>query len=134
MSRAHARQQWRARFRGENAVQSIARATPMGSRRPGAVPGLKEQAKTAACGLRIRIEELELRGVGPIDERQVAAALHAELKTLIAANGVPRSWERDLILERAGAAPPAAATRVSAKWVGSQVGRTIYNLRSRERR
>jgi len=82
----------------------------------------------------IRINHLELRGVGPLDEEQVVTALQSELRTLIAAKGAPRGWRGDQNLDRVDAAPAPGATRVTAKWLGSQVGRAIYNVRSTERR
>jgi len=72
--------------------------------------------------------------VGRLDEEQVSAALQSELKLLIAAKGAPRDWGRDQSLERVEAARPSGATRVSAQWLGTQLGRAIYNLRGTERR
>jgi hypothetical protein len=132
MNRAETRREWRAHFRKQSPAQPRAQATAASTRRHGPAASGNVEAR-AACGLRIRIDELELHGVGRIDEGQVAAGLRSELAALIGARGVPRAWGRAQFLERADAGPIGQTQRVSAHWLGEQVGRTIYNLRSAER-
>jgi len=133
MSRAQVRRQWRAHFRGGGLSRPTPQAAP-DAREHGTATHLARTATPAPSGLWIQINHLELRGVGRVDEGQVAAALRSELKTLIATKGTPSGWGGDRIVDRVDAAPAAAATRVTADWLGVQVGRTIYHLRSAERR
>jgi len=133
VSRAQIRQQWRAHFRSGSLARPRAHVAPC-ARERGTATHVVRKATPAPSGLWVRIDHLELRGAGRVDDGQVAAALRSELQTLIATKGAPAGWGTDRIVDRVDAVPAAAATRVTAEWLGVQVGRAIYQLRSVERR
>lgn len=130
MSRAQIRKQWRSHFRCVNPRQSVAAHDP-GSmlRRPPGPSSTVAGRPLELSTLRIHVEQLELRGVGRIDEQRVAATLQSELRDLLATRGVPSCWGRNQVLDHAEAGPSSGAVRVNASWLGVQLARTIYNLR-----
>ncbi len=138
MNRAHTRHEWRAHFRGESAARPKGpnAQTSFDATEP-VVPGnlargAARDTTRSSSGLWIQIDHLELRGVGRVDEQHVVAALQSELKRLIAANGAPRGWGHGQVLERVQAA--ARPSTLTAKSLGAQLARTIYNLKGPARR
>lgn len=128
VNRAKSRQQWQQHFRGEAAtglqpvspVQKAENATI--ARRPG-VAGERTDGR-----MRLRIEELALRGIGSMDGRTIADALESELYKKIVAGGVPENWQKDLSVENAETMPLRLISQTNARWTGEQLARAIYNL------
>jgi hypothetical protein len=132
MNRAQARQRWIARFRAGSPQQVRAKEIFFASR-DGRTSRNESRQKTVGT-LRIGIEELEFRGVGRLDQEQVSDALRAELQTLIGSRGVPSSWSQNQFFACAETPRQQGEIKVDAQWLGSWIGRKLYDLRSVERR
>ena len=131
MNRAQIRQNWRAHFRGARSG-ALVRGEATVPREHGLSAPRTARARQSFT-LRIQIEELELRGFGHVDKRNVAATLEGDLRGLIGARGIPADWGQSRFLDGAEALPPSRGPRVNASWLGAQLARTIYDLRNSRR-
>jgi hypothetical protein len=81
--------------------------------------------------VRLHIEELTLRGLGQMDGRKIADAFQAELRGMIAANGVPKHWHENSTLKSAEAEPVRLISQTNSRWAGEQLARAIYGIRAK---
>jgi hypothetical protein len=102
MNRGQRRARWQARFRQENggkaaAVEgsSASVALPIGSTRGPALP------RQQVAAVRLRIDELVLRGFGRGSERSIARGLERELGRMLSVRGVADGWMHARSLEKA---------------------------------
>jgi hypothetical protein len=102
MNRGQRRARWQARFRQESSEKAAAAgslsasvAVPIGSTRGPALP------RQQVGAVRLRIDELVLRGFGRGSERSIAQNLERELGRMLSVRGVADSWMRARSFEKA---------------------------------
>ena len=131
MNRAQTRQQWRKHFRGEaaNVMEALQPANNFESGK--AVKAGGAIANQMGGAVRLHIEELTLRGIGQMDGRKIADAFQAELRGMIAANGVPKHWHGNSTLKDAETGPVRLTSQTNSRWAGEQLARAIYGIRAK---
>lgn len=74
----------------------------------------------------LHIEQLVLHGFAPGDRRAIAASVEAEIGRLLAAQGIPASFEGDASIGSldAGSFDVGASERPAA--LGERIGRSVY--------
>lgn len=105
MNRGQRRARWQAHFRQEKGDKAAVAgpsstlvAAPIGSSRGPALPRQQQGGS-----VRLRIDELVLRGFGRGNERSIAQGLERELGRMLSMRGVADGWMHARSLENASA-------------------------------
>jgi len=125
------RQQWRKHFRGEADNVMRALQPTRGSENGPTVKAGGTVANRIGGAVRLHIEELTLRGIGQMDGRKIADAFQAELRGMIAANGLPKHWHGNSTLKDAETGPVRLTSQTNSRWAGEQLARAIYGIRAK---
>ena len=134
VNRAQTRQQWRKHFRGEAANLAPALQPAKSPESGRAVKAGGATRNRTGGAVRLHIEELTLRGIGQMDGRKIADAFQAELRGMIAANGVPPHWHGKSTPKDADTATVRLISQTNSRWAGEQLARAIYGIRRKGNR
>jgi hypothetical protein len=104
MNRGQRRARWQGRFRQENGDKAAV-AGPSSASVAAPIGSVPERAspRQQVGSVRLRIDELVLRGFGRGNERSIAQGLERELGRMLSVRGVANGWMHARSLENASA-------------------------------